>query len=75
MIRRGLQQKEILKIEAINDEHAEKQQMAPLAEGEEEGEGVNNIWFIIWYLLSNIHYLLYALYSLLIIIYYLLFII
>ena len=26
--------------EAINDEHAEKQQMAPLAEGEEEGEGV-----------------------------------
>ena len=27
--------------EAINDEHAEKQQMAPLAEGEEEGEGVN----------------------------------
>ena len=41
MIRRGLQQKEILKIEAINDEHAEKQQMAPLAEGEEEGEGVN----------------------------------
>ena len=27
--------------EAINDEHAEKQQMAPLAEGEEEGGGVN----------------------------------
>ena len=27
--------------EAINDEHAEKQQMAPLAEGEEEGDGVN----------------------------------
>ena len=27
--------------EAINDEHAEKQQMAPLAEGEEEVEGVN----------------------------------
>ena len=27
--------------EAINDEHAEKQQMAPLAEGEEEGEGVS----------------------------------
>ena len=26
--------------QAINDEHAEKQQMAPLAEGEEEGEGV-----------------------------------
>ena len=26
--------------EAINDEHAEKQQMAPLAEEEEEGEGV-----------------------------------
>merc|ERR1719394_495760 len=26
--------------EAINDEHAEKQQMAPLAEGEEEGEGI-----------------------------------
>ena len=27
--------------QAINDEHAEKQQMAPLAEGEEEGEGVS----------------------------------
>ena len=26
--------------EAINDEHAEKQQMSPLAEEEEEGEGV-----------------------------------
>ena len=28
--------------QAINDEHAEKQQMAPLAEGEEDGEGVSH---------------------------------
>ena len=32
--------------QAINDEHAEKQQMAPLAEGEEEGEGVSH--FLCW---------------------------
>jgi len=29
--------------EAINDEHAEKQQMAPLAEGEEEVEGISGV--------------------------------
>ena len=32
----------VFNTQAINDEHAEKQQMAPLAEGEEEGEGVSN---------------------------------
>ena len=31
----------LLNTQAINDEHAEKQQMAPLAEGEEDGEGVS----------------------------------
>ena len=32
----------VFNTQAINDEHAEKQQMAPLAEGEEEGEGVRH---------------------------------
>ena len=47
--------------EAINDEHAEKQQMAPLAEGEEEGEGVNNIYYLlITFALFTIYYSLFA---------------
>ena len=39
--------------EAINDEHAEKQQMAPLAEVEEEGGGVNLQFMMFFHLVSQ----------------------